>query len=120
MRQLANALFAMVSVLLTLVVLEGAFRVFLVYRPRITVLDEELGWIHEPNVRRVLEMEGVSAEVTTNALGLRGPLPPDPTRPHLLLLGDSFTAGLEVSDADLMSMRLQAARPDYAVYNAGI
>jgi hypothetical protein len=120
MRHLANALFGLFSALMTLALLEGGCRLYLEYRPRITVLDDEIGWVHRPNVRRHLETEGVIAYVTTNALGLRGPLPSDPGRPHLLLLGDSFTDGLEVSDPDLMSVRLQEARPDLAVYNGGV
>jgi len=57
-----------------------------------------------------------------NLLGCRGHLPdlsPAPTKPRVLVLGDSQTFGLGVSNGETFCDRLLEARPDLDVLNAG-
>lgn len=54
-----------------------------------------------------------------NALGLRGP-EPDPTRPSILAVGDSFMYGTGVDDHDTIPGQLERVLPAYQVLNAGL
>ena len=105
-----------------LLVLESVLRLWVgLATPNIMVFDPVLGWRHRPNVRRTYYNEGVAANVQTYAHGLRSALPTtlDP-RPRVLVLGDSFVDGLEVSDDDHFVTRWARARPDLTIINAGI
>jgi hypothetical protein len=75
-----------------------------------------LGWVSRPNHR--------SAEVNTNSRGLRGlrehtdPRPPG--RRRIVVVGDSFTFGEDVADADAYPARLEELLPDTEVLNLGV
>lgn len=62
--------------------------------------DATKGWKAKPNLRDQTVFH--DKELNTNAKGLRGKreyfYSKDPTRPRILILGDSFTFGDEVSD----------------------
>jgi len=90
-------------------------------KPKVYILDEELGWTQQRNVQRTYQTDGVTAAVETNELGLRGPVYTGPSRQkRILILGDSFTAGFEVSNDELFSMIWDRARPDLEIVNAGV
>ena len=78
-----------------------------------TVLDAGLGWRMKP----LYKAEGVSH----NSLGFRGTREygPLPTRPRIVMIGDSFTYGLGVRDDETSSAQLER-RLDAEVINAGV
>jgi len=115
-----NVSLLLLSILLFCLLLELAARLLTLWFPPVMVLDAKLGWVHRPDVLRTYRTEGVSAVCRTNALGLRGSLPANSRGRRLLILGDSYADGLEVSDADLFSMRWAHLRPDLAIFNAGV
>jgi lysophospholipase L1-like esterase len=110
------------GIALATALVEGAVRLVVVtVTPNVMVLDDDIGWAHRPNTRRETTTEGVPAVIETNALGLRGPLHAGPTtRSRVLVLGDSFTDGLQVSNEELFSSRWQELRPDLEIVNAGV
>lgn len=118
----ARLLLSLTSVASFLLALEVVLRVSVaVVVPNVMVLDPVLGWRHRPDVRRTYYTEGVAAKVQTYAYGLRSVLPaPGDHRPRVLVVGDSFVDGLEVSDADHFVTLWARARPDLALINAGI
>ena len=118
----APLLLMIVSTLGTIAIVELAVRFWAAeIQPSVMVLDGEIGWKHRPNASRTYTTDGVTAVVSTNALGLRGPLPATGSeRPRILVLGDSFTDGLEVSDRDLFTVVWSGLRPDLQIFNAGV
>jgi lysophospholipase L1-like esterase len=112
---------AAIVLLAVALAVEGAVRVWLrIVHRGVYVLDAELGWMPQANRRFDTLTDGVPATFTTNALGLRGPLPADTSSRTVVVLGDSFTQGCQVSDAELFTTLWQAARPDLAIVNAGV
>ena len=88
------------------------------------VHDAELGWYHRPGTRGADSRGGPDAgRIRINSLGLRGP-DPDPDRPAVLVLGDSFAFGVGVDEPHLMSSelerRLAALGQPVSVINAGV
>jgi hypothetical protein len=91
--------------------------------------DDTKGWRTKSHLREVRAwgLPGVrpmdDAVLSTNALGFRGTvdpqLPKNPQRTRILVLGDSFTFGDEVSDDETYPYYLQRALPDAEVINAG-
>ncbi len=84
--------------------------------------DPTKGWISRPLLRDQPAFAGRT--LSTNSLGLRGareyaPAPPA-GRTRVLLLGDSFTFGDELSDGETFAERLQELRPDLEVMNFGV
>jgi lysophospholipase L1-like esterase len=84
-------------------------------------LDGEVGWLHRPDLRMPNPVEGTTVIVETDARGMRPPFHSAPSdKPRILLLGDSFTDGLEVETADHFAVRVQQRRPDLEIHNAGV
>ena len=110
------------STAVSLSLVEGLTRFYLrFFKPNIMILDEEIGWTNRPNAYRTYEVEGHVAAVETNELGLRGTVYRGaPTNPRILFLGDSFAAGMEVSNDELFSELLDRSHPDVDVVNGGI
>jgi hypothetical protein len=87
-----------------------------------TAYDPELGWIAEPNAR-VPDLYGPGLSLTTNARGFRNAgefasdLPDGATR--AVAIGDSFTLGFGVGDADTWPARLERECPRVEVPNLG-
>ncbi len=78
--------------------------------------DELLGWIPKPSIRRGAE--------TRNAKGLRGSRDFDyaktPGTRRVVVLGDSFTYGLDVADEETYSAQIERAQPNVEVLNFGV
>jgi hypothetical protein len=99
------------------------FLVPLLYRPRITRLDDVVGWYHASSVRGVDDMEGHRYNISYNWHGYRGP-----DRPYekpqgirrVVVLGDSFTDGSEVGDEELFTWKLERALNGVEVINLGV
>jgi hypothetical protein len=87
-----------------------------------TVYDADLGWRHRPGLR-INDLYGPGTPFTVNAQGLRGTedyrAAAPPGRYRVVLLGDSFTMGYGVGDADTYPARLQAACPVLQAVNMG-
>lgn len=122
---LKNTLIAFISVLVLLFVLEGVIRTYswLVF-PKMMVLDQTLGWRHAPNAEKIFINEfGEKAKVVQNAFGHRGQTyigQKKSEEVRILVLGDSFTEGVHVSENDLFSRVLERLRKEFQVINAGV
>jgi lysophospholipase L1-like esterase len=110
------------STLLTLLLLEAGVRLWIkLVTPTLYVLDDELGWTHRPNAERMEESEGSRVLVRINSFGLRGPMHVGPSaRYRVLVLGDSFAEGRQVSDDDLFSVVLEREHPELEVVNTSV
>ena len=84
--------------------------------------DASKGWIPKPNLRDVKTFDNKT--LNTNAKGLRGkkdfPYTKNKNKVRILILGDSFTFGDEVSDDETYSAYLQAMLPDTEIINMGM
>jgi hypothetical protein len=95
----------------------------LLYRPRFTKVDPEVGWTHSPNVSAEQEMEGHQYVVTYNEHGYRWPEhsleKPDGVY-RVVVLGDSFVDGSEVGDQETFTWLLQESLDGVEVINMGV
>ena len=83
--------------------------------------DAEVGWVHLPNLRRPFPTEGGVVTLETDARGFRPPFHTAPTgRPSVLLLGDSFLDGMDVSAEQHFATLLEQSRPTLEIVNAGV
>jgi hypothetical protein len=86
------------------------------------IYDPSTGWRPKPNLRDVRVFD--DKILNTNSRGLRGkkdfPYIKDKTRLRILILGDSFTFGDEVSDNETYSYYLQQMLPHTEVINMGV
>ena len=84
--------------------------------------DPSKGWIPKPNLRDVKAFN--NKILNTNSKGLRGkkdfPYLKNNERLRILILGDSFTFGDEVSDDETYSYYLQEMLPHTEVINMGV
>lgn len=72
----------------------------------------ETWWEPTPGASFTYARTEFRTEVTYNALGFRGPVPPEDPAPgtyRVLLIGDSYTEGIEVPYGETMPARLAAA-----------
>lgn len=86
------------------------------------IYDPTKGWISRPNLRNVT-ISG-NKFLSTNSKGLRGQTDYSYDRhlgkTRILILGDSFTFGDEVSDNETYSYYLQQMIPDAEIINMGV
>ena len=84
--------------------------------------DPSKGWIPKPNLRDVKTFDNKT--LNTNSKGLRGkkdfPYTKNKDKLRILILGDSFTFGDEVSDNETYSYYLQEMLPHTEVINMGV
>jgi len=122
---LKNVLVVIVSLSCVAVTLEVATRVYSrFFFPRMMEMDDQLGWSHARNRQKTFVNEaGETILVRQNSLGLRGPeydLSGSSNSTRVVVLGDSFTEAVQVSEGDSFSGRLQVLRPELQVLNAGV
>lgn len=120
-----NLLLAVVSLLVCGIFLELGLRLYSAFFfPKMMVLDDKLGWKHAANVEKVFANEaGEKIRVVQNAHGHRGKFydfKRTPEKYRILVLGDSFAEGGEVSETDLFSARLESRYPQLEVVNTGV
>ena len=86
------------------------------------LMDDELGWVHRPNLRVANPIEGVAVTVETDARGMRPPFHPNDAGglPRVLLLGDSFADGMEVNAADHFATLIQRDRTHLEIHNGAV
>ena len=103
-KRLLNSLVVGISVLITLLICEGVFRLY-VHQVRekteIFELDKQLGWKVKSNLHtRWKNHDGDPWHIDTDADGLRNPSVQSPLKKKLLILGDSFAfgQGVEIED----------------------
>jgi len=81
------------------------------------------GWAVVPNIRNMTPF-GAGKVVNTNSKGLRGTTEYEyaktPGKQRILVLGDSFTFGTDVSDDETYAHDLQTALPNTEVLNFGV
>ena len=86
------------------------------------VYSSTRGWTLKPNIRDLIAWD--NKIVNSNSKGLRGKLEYSYNKPankiRILILGDSFTFGEEVSDTETYSYYLQQLLPDVEVINLGV
>ena len=122
---LQNLLLVCSSIVVLLIAIELilTFLVPVLYRPRITKLDDTVGWYHVSNFRGFDEKEGHRYEISYNTHGYRGPdrayEKPQGMR-RVVVLGDSFTDGSEVGDEELFTWKLEQALSNVEVINLGV
>lgn len=84
--------------------------------------DERRGWRLKPNLSRIAMPDGNT--LSTNSIGLRGraelAVPKPAGTRRVLLFGDSFTFGEEVSDEETYAHRLGLFLPGVEVANLGV
>ncbi len=108
-----------------LLILEGGIRLYSAFWfPRMMQLDDQLGWKHAVNVHKVYVNEfGERAEVRQNQYGHRGrayPIAKNQKKYRILVVGDSFTEGVQVGEDDLFTALLERSNPLLEVLNAGV
>ncbi len=86
------------------------------------IFDPSKGWISKPNIRDMKVFH--NKVLNTNSKGFRGKKEysynKDPDKVRILILGDSFTFGDEVSDNETYSNYLQEILPHVEVINVGV
>jgi hypothetical protein len=125
-RRLAANLFLSIgslAVFLVVVELVLQFVVPLVYRPRLTKLDPELGWYHRSSVEAANTLEGHTYRESYNGHGYRWPehdyRKAEGTR-RIAVLGDSFVNASEVGDEETFTWHLQTRLSGVEVINLGV
>lgn len=113
------------SIALTLLVLEGAARVYasLTHQQRGMAFDPELGWRPIPNVRKLGGVWGATRPASTNSHGWR-----DAERTfeksagmrRAVVIGDSFTFGIDVDDGERFTDLLPHFVERLEVVNLGV
>ena len=80
------------------------------------------GWSLKPNLRDLAVFGG--RRLSSNSRGVRGTAEHspegDPSRTRIVVLGDSFTFGEEVSDEQTYASQLQGLAPETEVLNLGV
>ena len=86
------------------------------------IYDPTKGWVSKPNLRELKVYK--DKLLNTNSKGLRGKIDysygQHPNKLRILVLGDSYTFGEEVSDNETYSFYLQEMMPDAEIINMGI
>ena len=126
MRVLARLGIFMLGLVLTLAAGEGMVRllVSVLHREPLVVSDPAAGWTGKPGLRDTLKVyAGGVYQLSTDAQGRRAVLEPGreppPSSKTLLLLGDSFVAGMGVADHETFAWLLAHELP-LAVVNLGV
>lgn len=83
-----------------------------------------LGWFHQKNKSSKLDKNELQIPLTTNSLGLRGTRDYIKAKPagirRMYALGDSFTFGFGVTDADVYPRQMEILDPETEVLNLGV
>lgn len=124
-RRLIRSTLLLGSITFTLLILEGASRVYasLTHQERGMAFDPELGWRPIPNVRKLGGVWGATRPASTNSYGWR-----DVERTYAkaagmrraVAIGDSFTFGVDADDGDRFTDVLPRLIERLEVVNLGV
>src|SRR5262249_50059101 len=120
-----NLLLSAVSLVVVAILLEIAVRGYSYFAfPKMMEIDDQLGWRHAENREKTFVNElGESALMRQNNYGLRG-ADFDPAqssgKSRVLVLGDSFTEAIHVSEEQSFVGRLNKLHPELQLLNAGV
>ncbi len=134
LRRLAQGvLLGLLGIVGGLFIIEIALRVFFARQLEVdvkyVVVDPYVGWRHQPNWRGYYYGEGNKVPIAINSQGLRRSQTVNPEKPpnttRVLIVGDSMTAGFEVTEdktfCALLEKKLnQKGGQQYEVLNAGV
>ena len=81
--------------------------------------DSELGWAAKPDTD-ALYVASERIQVRHNALGLRDAMPDTSRRHRLVVFGDSYVWGFDVTEEDRFTEHLESEQPTWDVVNAGV
>jgi lysophospholipase L1-like esterase len=120
-----NILLVVVSLIASALLVEIGLRVYAeLLFPKMMVLDDTLGWRHARNVSRTFRNEvGENVLVVLDGHGLRGGphlLEKHEGKSRILVLGDSFTDGVQVGEQDLFTAKMETADSHLELINAGV
>lgn len=120
-----NSLLVVASVLVTLVFAEIAVQVYsYFFYPKMMQFDETLGWSHKPSAKKIFVNEdGDHALVIQNRYGQRGreyPFARNGKKTRILVIGDSFTEGVQVGESQLFTHLMEKNNKKLEVLNAGV
>lgn len=124
--RIKNAITLVASLLMCAPLGEVGLRVYSAFFfPKMMVLDDKLGWRHERSVSKVFVNEqGKKSLVVQNTHGHRGWdygfEKPQGGKRRILVLGDSFTEAVQVSEEELFTARLEQTGSNLQVINAGV
>jgi lysophospholipase L1-like esterase len=124
-RRFLNSLLVILSLAACGLVGEAGLRVYAeLLFPKMMVFDDTLGWRHATNVKRLFQNElGQEFDVTLDEFGHRGaghPKQPASGKYRILVVGDSFTEGVQVGETDVFTGQIERANPRLEVINAGV
>ena len=113
------------AVSFTLLVVELGIRVGYMFRharrPNQIFVDEKLGWRPTPDLKTTYVKRGFGdVHYSTDSLGSRAFGDPETDRLRLLILGDSFTQAVQVSNGETYYDRLRQFRPDLEIFAYGV
>ena len=120
-----NLLLAIAATLVALLLGEGAVRaaIYFLHREPIVASDRHAGWKGRPHLNAVeVVVAGMRFRVSTDELGRRVLREPADTiaAPTVVLVGDSYTFGLGVSDSETFQWFLSKQMPNRRFVNLGV
>jgi len=94
------------------------------WRRQVFTHHEVIGWWHLPNLYARIPLGGTFHNIATNSVGMRSlreyPRDKPPGRTRIVFLGDSYTAGDGVSNAQRFTDLLEARYPHVDAMNFGL
>ena len=122
-----RAALLVLSLAVSLLILEGILRIGFADRFAVRSderslsydYDPELGWLPEPGSERVIQGSR-SFTARHNSRGFRDREPGPKQKPRLLVLGDSYVWGFDVEAEERFTERLQERMPGWEVLNLGV
>jgi len=122
---LKNVVLVTASLFFSALVAEIALRFYVdLFSPKMMLVDDSLGWRHAVNAKKTFTNEfGEKVLTVLDEYGHRGsghPKKHPDGKYRILALGDSFTEGVQVGEADVFTAQLERADSSLDVINAGV
>lgn len=118
-----GVILAILSIFVFILVCEGFFRIYELYDPKVTKIDEALGWRHKPNSYKDVFFEDKGFLINYNEKGLRGTFKnykKTAKKYRVLFLGDSFTDGSTIPDGKIFTNILESINNRIETVNMGV
>jgi len=115
--------FVITLILLSALLLEAGLRMYCsLFNPKVTKIDDFLGWKHLPSSFKDVTIEGNKFRITYNKKCLRGddkPYHKDHSKFRVLFLGDSFTDASTVPNDKTFCTLIEKMDPQIETINMG-